>query len=692
MGLLIGMDYAKFLASKMTTFHPIQFPGIFLWTTPLNPLPFFGGGMKSKVKGEFRTFSYATTSASRKPCNKAKAHHNGCRDMDAIAKDFLPLPLKKMIAMILLLMNSSLITHDSSSSSFLLLQTPNLFLCGPSQVIASKVDWTLRHHNKGTGGNNHHGSKQTLSHYQSDQRLANHPSSYMKMSPALASIEDSTGVSNLACSLCTRAMANCRRCAYINSSLSIKDLEELEILTKCISVIDTKEGKRILVTYPLQENALEYFSAKNTNREAARINTIRLYERLKKNKLLDSYHEEMMKSLERGHISFYDAYHPKMEPQLFIFQNYSLKDDSTSQACRPVSNSGTKNKSGHDLNSMTIAGPNYMCNGPSVFFSFRLHPVGFTLDVSRCYRSLVTDEQTNRLRLFYWYRDKDDKDSLSIMRYERMTYGDRPAQCVLELSFRTIVSPECKMETSRGIIANSRIVDDCCASLRDEDEVNEAIQDITQAFGKFSFSIKHAIKTGDDVDPQMVLGTLWDTQLDTISVKTVLNLHPKRRGRSIGQPLSKENIPNAVLDKTSLARLSGESWEYLNCLIGPIQATIRILFSIASVQLKDWVTPLHLVDKELDNQIRSILLNLIDLPKRIKPMSRCLIPKSFTLRRIALCSDSGKYGMACTLHLISSNDKGEPYSSIFYSKPKANHMSVPDGEFCALVLSLKTLS
>ena len=56
--------------------------------------------MKSKVKGEFRTFSYATTSASKKPCNKAKAHHNGCRDMDAIAKDFLPLPLKKMIAIV----------------------------------------------------------------------------------------------------------------------------------------------------------------------------------------------------------------------------------------------------------------------------------------------------------------------------------------------------------------------------------------------------------------------------------------------------------------------------------------------------------------------------------------------------------------------------------------------------------------
>ena len=69
-----------------------------------------------------------------------------------------------------------------------------------------------------------------------------------------------------------------------------------------------------LVKYPLKENALEYFSAKNTNREAARINTIRLRTRLVKNNLLDSYHEEMEKSLERGHISFFDDYQKTTTP------------------------------------------------------------------------------------------------------------------------------------------------------------------------------------------------------------------------------------------------------------------------------------------------------------------------------------------------------------------------------------------
>ena len=658
MALLIGMDNAKFLASKMITNHPVQFPGIFLWITSLNPLPFFGGGMKSKVQGDFRTISFATTNNNSytKPCNKAIKDHSKCSLDDVSCKDFLHTPVKKMIAILLLLMNTQLLpiqTSNGSTSSFLVL--PMNITCQTKEL--------------------------------------QHPSlNYMKMSPALASVEDSSGVSNLACSQCSKAMANCRRCAYINSSLSIKDLEELEILSRCISVIDTVDGKKIMVSYPLKENALEYFSAKNTNREAARINTIRLRERLVKNNLLDSYHEEMEKSLERGHISFFDDYHKNTSPQLFIFQNFMLKESSSSHACRPVSNSGTKNRSGHDLNSMTLAGPNFMCNGAAVFLSFRLLPVGIILDISRCFRSLVTDEQTNLLRLFYWYRKKDDPNSLAIMRYERVTYGDRPAQCLLEISFRTIVSPECKLEVSKSIIANSRIVDDCCGSLQSQDEADHTIADITQAFGKFSFSIKHAFKTGDDVDPQGVLGMLWSPKSDLLSVTTVLNIHSKRRGKSSGLPLNAENIANAVLDKTRLARLAGQCFELLNCLIGPVQSVIRIVFSLASSHLKDWVTPLHLVDKDLDTQFRTILLNLVDLPSKIKPMSRNIVPAGYTLKRIGICSDSGAHGLACTVYFISSNKNDDIFSTLTYTKPKVHKMSTPDSEFCAVVVAVKTLA
>ena len=402
-----------------------------------------------------------------------------------------------------------------------------------------------------------------------------------------------------------------------------------------------------MVSYPLKENALQYFSYQYTNREAAKLNTTRLRERLLKQKLLDTYHEEMMKSIERKHISIFDGYHFKLSPQLFLFQNFVLKENSSSQGCRPVCNSGTKNRSGHDLNSMTVTGPSYLCNGPSVFLSFRLHQVAFCLDISRCYRSLITDEQTCNLRLFYWYKDCHDPTTLCVMRYDRVTYGDRPAQCLLEISFRTIISPACKLDISKSIISNDRIVDDVCSSQKTHDQVNDIVEDLTQAFSQYGFGIKHKIKSYDDIEPQGVLGMLWAPRTDILFVTTTLNIHEKKRGKYSGLALSKENISEALLDKAVIARLSAQSFEYLNCLIGPVQSSLRILFSLVCKVLKDWVTPLSLVDKDLDKQVRDTLYNLVNLPERINPTPRCIIPSKYTLRRICVSTDAGKPALAC---------------------------------------------
>ena len=662
--LLLGLNCASFLASKVIDKHSVQFPGIFLWSTPLNSQFFFSGGLESRVEGSFRTLSYFVKDKQDKPCKSAPVCHKHCSTKDVKCKDFLSLPWKKWVSMVLLLLNLQLIPLD---------KTQIVFPLAEKQSYLSAIP-----HPSTNPCNVRLGIKDV--------------SSFMKMSPALVSIEDSSGVSNLACKDCTQSMANCKKCQYINSSLSIRDLEELELLTKSISVIDTPEGKRILVTYPLREDALKYFTPQNSNREAARFNTIRLRERLKKQNLLSSYHEEMIKSLERGHISIFEDYTPDLNPQLFIFQNFVLKDNSSSQGCRPVSNSGTKNKSGHDLNQMTLTGPNYLCNGPAVFLAFRMHAVGYSMDVSRCYRSMYTDIQTSNLRLFYWYKDPEKPETLCIFRYDRVTYGDRPAGCLLEISFRTIVAPACKLEISKSTICNERIVDDIASSQPSKLEVDNIVTDLSSAFDSFGFGIKHVFKTHDDIDPQGVLGMLWAPRSDELSVTTVLNIHVKKRGRYAGLALTPENINTAVLDKVIIARLSGQCFAYLNCLIGPIQACIRILFSQACRVLKDWVSPLHLADKELDTQAKALMMNLVNLPERIRPMPRCIIPYNYELKRICISSDSGKDALACTVHFVSANTANETYSTLCYTKCKVHQYSTPDGEFCAMVVGVKTLA
>ena len=658
-GLLFGLIHSGFLATKMTEWQARQFPGVYLWNTSLCNQLLFSGGIKSRVRDNFRTLSFYSKESST--CKSSVLRHKDCCSLDVKGKDYLPPAWKKWISLALLLVNVCLIPGSTpgdqinpENQSFLCsLPLPSTSLCKER----SGFDY-----------------------------------SYMKMSPALVSVEDSSGVSNLACRSCAKAMASCKRCAYLNSSLSIQDLEELELLTKCISVIETEEGKRIMVRYPLKDKALQYFSWQNSNREAAKINTIKLRERLIKNKVLEVYHEEMMKSLERKHISIFDAYHPRLSPQLFLFQNFVLKESSVSQGCRPVCNSGTKNRSGQDLNSMTCAGPSYLCNGPAVFLSFRLHPVAFCIDISRCYRSLLADEQTCNLRLFWWYRDCMDPASLCIFKYDRVTYGDRPAQCLLEISFRTIISPACKLEISKSIISNDRVVDDICTSLRSHEEADRVIEDISQAFAQYGFGIKHAIKTHHVLEPQAVLGMSWIPTSDDLTVTTTLNLHSKKRGKYSGEALTAENISTAVLDKSVIARVSAQSFEYLNCLIGPVQSCLRILFSMVCKVLKDWVTPLHLVDKELDTQVRSILYSLVDLPSRINSIPRCIIKPGFKLRRICVSSDAGKPALGCTYHLVTFNSNGSTNSSLCYTKSKIHHYSLPEGEFCGIVVGVKTLA
>ena len=162
---------------------------------------------------------------------------------------------------------------------------------------------------------------------------------------------------------------------------------------------------------------------------------------------------------------------------------------------------------------------------------------------------MYTDTQTSNLRLFYWYKDPEKPETLCIMKYNRVTYGDRPAGCLLEISFRTIVAPACKLDISKSTICNERIVDDIASSQPSHEEVNHIVKDLSSAFDSFGFGIKHVFKTHDDIEPQGVLGMLWAPRSDELSVTTLLNIHVKKRGRYSGLALTPENIKSATAER-----------------------------------------------------------------------------------------------------------------------------------------------
>ena len=83
------------------------------------------------------------------------------------------------------------------------------------------------------------------------------------------------------------------------------DLKQLKIIRESIKLIPApapESGERILVDYPFTVNIDEAFHYSNSNINIARKNSERLRQRLMKINMHQVFHEEMLKTLEQGHI------------------------------------------------------------------------------------------------------------------------------------------------------------------------------------------------------------------------------------------------------------------------------------------------------------------------------------------------------------------------------------------------------
>ena len=140
--------------------------------------------------------------------------------------------------------------------------------------------------------------------------------------------------------------------------------------------------------------------------------------------------------------------------------NYVFKVGSISQPIRLVSNSSFPNKTGESLNSNTLKGPPLLGNGLECTFAWRWGRVGVAADLSRFYRSIVTDQLTNDLRHFVWFSDPEDASSLTVYKYVTGNFGDCSISIISELAIREIVSEYCSSPELKHLCQRERLVDD----------------------------------------------------------------------------------------------------------------------------------------------------------------------------------------------------------------------------------------
>ena len=516
-----------------------------------------------------------------------------------------------------------------------------------------------------------------------------------KKSAASIDFELTQPAPQVVCQQCSQIILKCSTCKYIGQAISIKDLDELNVLRKCIRLEEQQDGRtKVFVTYPQRKDPNIIFSAQNSNYRVARASSIRLRQTLLKRNLLDQFHQMMQKTLEDNHCEEI-SFSPEDTPANFISLNYQEKD-STSQALRPVSNSSLPNRSGESLNSNSLSGPPWLGSGLKCLISFREKAIGFHSDISKFYRSVFTDERTNDLRRYFWFSDPHNEQTLKCYRFIRGNYGDTSISILTELIVREIISEACETHEVATACKHQRIVDDFCSSLDTVETAEKVRSDLIKTFEKFYFKVKHfhfsGMTLGESQDPRVnVLGLVWEIPTDLLYIKTQFFPEKKKRGRNQGSELSRETVKTLVITKEVMARLCGLAFCYTGAFLGPVQAALRISYSQICQLTQSWTTPCHVLSPELDGTIREMLANVSDMRERIRPFPRHVSRKGHVPYRIIGCSDGAKHGLGFTYHLVSRDQSSDHFiSNIILARPAVHRLSIPGAELTALTKAIKS--
>ena len=523
---------------------------------------------------------------------------------------------------------------------------------------------------------------------ESDNRIVSFAGFQTKRSCASIPDDQLTPISRLMCDYCTKAVASCSSCKYINSSQSVREAKELELMRQSIKEEPQADGTiKLYVSYLQYVPSHIAFTRKNAMEERSKSNAERLRNTLIKNNLLEPFDKIMKETLEREHVVLV----PEDErPDIcnYLLLNFQRKQ-SQSQPTRPVSNCSAKNRQNYDLNSNSLKGPSLLGSGLVCYWHFRLGAVAFCADVSRFYRSVYTYEDTNTLRRYHWYTNVHDPSTLREFKFRVASYGDSPISLLSELCVNDHIAPKCKTEKLKTVLQTSRLVDDFMGCVSDIKTVKEIQDDAIETFAKFNFKIKqfyYSFMPPDDPETDYtnisVLATSWDCQLDTI--KPIIEFYPlgSRRGMKLEPKMSRETVPTLELSKTVLSRIAGQCFDYCS-LTGPIQASLRLAFSMACKVLDkdDWDTSLSKVDPELDKQIKSMLMNICNLPKDLKPYPRSVCPQDHKIVRIIVSSDGSATSVAYSCHIVAEHIvTGHRICNLFTTRSHIFGGSVPQAE------------
>ncbi|KAJ8982623.1 hypothetical protein NQ317_002674 [Molorchus minor] len=204
-----------------------------------------------------------------------------------------------------------------------------------------------------------------------------------------------------------------------------------------------------------------------------------------------------------------------------------IKESSLTTKIRPVFDASSHEKGKPSLNQCLEVGPNLITRIPTVLLQFRLRKLGVVADIKKAFLQIAIHEEDRDYLRFLWLTDEGQ---IKIFRHKRVVFGVSSSPFLLGATIDLHLE-KCKKNWTEGKsyslatidqLANSFYVDNCLASVRDQESLLRFIDESDCLMEEARMELRGWEFSGVDLPvcrPVPVLGLVWEKGKDVISIK-----------------------------------------------------------------------------------------------------------------------------------------------------------------------------
>ncbi|KAJ8981422.1 hypothetical protein NQ317_015624 [Molorchus minor] len=204
-----------------------------------------------------------------------------------------------------------------------------------------------------------------------------------------------------------------------------------------------------------------------------------------------------------------------------------IKESSLTTKIRPVFDASSHEKGKPSLNQCLEVGPNLITRIPTVLLQFRLRKLGVVADIKKAFLQIAIHKEDRDYLRFLWLTDEGQ---IKIFRHKRVVFGVSSSPFLLGATIDLHLE-KCKKNWTEGKsyslatidqLANSFYVDNCLASVRDQESLLRFIDESDCLMDEARMELRGWEFCGVDLPvcrPVPVLGLVWEKGEDVISIK-----------------------------------------------------------------------------------------------------------------------------------------------------------------------------